>query len=216
MQPCLFRCSGNLAHYAESLHAIFSTNYPPDGNVLQGRGETDATTRWRQPIPRGVISVRYPKRKHSLFLFANHIEFEQFGGAEGIADRNIGGIAASRHQHAAHSRNVVARIESLPGSADKRLEPRGEIHCRVGRRHTGVADIPRAIAGRNVHRAAQRDGQMREVAAYALTLVIRFPRGLGRPRVRVIEHNVVMHEVTDSLYSRASQWRIAERFPGEV
>ena len=51
--------------------------------------------------------------------------------AERGSDGDIGRVAATRHQHAADARNVVARIEGVPAIAQIDLEPGGEIHRPV-------------------------------------------------------------------------------------
>src|SRR5258706_16113036 len=86
---------------------------------------------------------------------------------EGLGDWNVCGIAALGDQDAADPRNVVARIEGVPVAADIGLEPAGKIPRGVGRRHADVAEIAGAIARWNVHAAAERDCQVRVVAADA-------------------------------------------------
>ena len=66
----------------------------------------------------------------------------------------------------------ASKVYQLPDEID--LEPGREIHRRVVRRHADVAEIAGAIARRDVHAAAERDREMREVAAHAAPLFMRF------------------------------------------
>src|SRR5206468_3776184 len=78
-------------------------------------------------------------------------------------------------QHAADSRHVVARVECVPAPAKIGLEPAGEIHWAIGRWHADVPEIAGAIARRNVHAAAERDGEMRVVATHTLAFIEDLP-----------------------------------------
>src|SRR6202034_895164 len=90
-------------------------------------------------------------------------------------DRDVGRVAAARHQNAADARNVMARIERVPAIAEINLEPGGEIHRRLVRRDADVGEISGAIARRTVHAAAERDGEMGKVAADAAAFLVRLP-----------------------------------------
>jgi hypothetical protein len=57
-------------------------------------------------------------------------------------------------------------VEGIPAAAKIGLEPGAEVHRQVFRGHANVAEIAGAIARRNVHAAAQRDGEMGEVPAH--------------------------------------------------
>ncbi len=71
---------------------------------------------------------------------------------------------------------VVARIEGVPAVAEIGLEPAREIHRSVWRLGADVAQVAGAIARRYVHAAAERDRQVRVVAAYAEAFVVGLPR----------------------------------------
>ena len=85
--------------------------------------------------------------------------------------------------------------------SDVGLEPSGEVHRAVRRRHADVAEVAGAVARRDVHAAAERDGQMREVAADALALVEGLPRRLGRARVLRSRSDVAVDVVADRLHA---------------
>ena len=115
---------------------------------------------------------RGPSHDHALYSTwsVQTLKLDQRVGAEGVRDRHVGGVAALADQDAADARHVVARVEGVPAAAEIGLEPAGEIHRRVGRRHADVAEIAGAIARRDVHAAAEGDGEMGEVAAHARCL----------------------------------------------
>ena len=131
----------------------------------------------------------------------------------------IGTSAASRpvsDQHAADSRDVIARIEGVPPSAKIGLEPAGEIHRAIGRRHADVAKVAGAIARRNIHAAAEGDGEVRKVAADALAFVEDFPGRHRRARMLVAEGDVAMDEIADRLNACPARRRVAEEVPGRL
>src|SRR4249920_2211918 len=97
----------------------------------------------------------------SCELSSNHLvgpdlEARQRVEAERVAERDVGRIAATRDEDTPDARDVVARVERVPATVQVRLEPRGEIHRAVRRRHPDVAQIARAIARGNVHAPAER------------------------------------------------------------
>src|SRR5579863_468135 len=64
--------------------------------------------------------------------------FERIG-AEGRDDGDIRGVAPSRYEDAPNARHVIARIERIPSTAYIHIEPRGQIHHSVWRRHSDIA-----------------------------------------------------------------------------
>src|ERR1700741_5431748 len=110
-----------------------------------------------------------------LYKFVSpNLEADERVGSESLGNGNVGGIAALRDQHATDSRNVVARIESVPAAADIGLEPASKISGGIRRRHADIPEVAGAIARGNVHAAAERDGKMRVVAANALAFIEDF------------------------------------------
>src|SRR5262249_17764630 len=117
---------------------------------------------------------------------------------------------------AADARHVVAGVEGEPAAAEIDLEPGAEIH-RIGLRwHADVAEIAGAVARRDVHAAAERDREVRKVAADAAPLDHHLGRGLGGARVLIAETHVRMDEVADRLHARPTLRRLAETRPGLV
>ena len=58
--------------------------------------------------------------------------------------------------------------------------------------------------------AAERNRQMGIVAAYALALILGFPRRLGGARVLVPEGDVMMDEIGDRLHPCLARRRVLE------
>ena len=124
---------------------------------------------------------------------------------ERVDERNIGGVASTRDQDAADARHVVARVEGVPLAAEEHVEPGVEIHRRRVRRHADVAEIAVAVARRNVHATAERDREMREIAAYADPFDIGFIGRARRPRALIAERDMAVDEIADRLHPRASR-----------
>jgi len=61
--------------------------------------------------------------------------------SEGVADRNVRRIAPTRNQYPTDTWDVVASIEDVPATAGVGLEPGGEIHGTIRRRHANVAEV---------------------------------------------------------------------------
>src|SRR5262249_60337572 len=55
-------------------------------------------------------------RRRNLLVSTHRKTFERVG-SERCADRDVGGIAAARHQHTTNARNVMARVERMPSAA---------------------------------------------------------------------------------------------------
>ena len=84
--------------------------------------------------------------------------------------RDIGGVAPAGDQDATNPWLIMSGVEGEPSIAEKDFEPGVEIHRSGIRRYADVAKIPIAITRRDVEATAQRDRQMREVAADAYAL----------------------------------------------
>src|SRR5512135_1655017 len=92
-----------------------------------------------------------------------HLEALQAVRPERARQRDVAGIAAPRDQYAADARRVVASVEGVPAVAQVGLEPAGKIHRPVRRFGAHVAQVAGAVAGGNVHAAAERDREVRVV-----------------------------------------------------
>ena len=76
--------------------------------------------------------------------------------------------------------------------------------------------IAGAIARRNIHAAAERDGEMRIIAANALALVEGFPRRLGCAGVLIAERDMTVNEVANRLNTGPPRPGLLEQLPGNV
>src|SRR5208337_2186435 len=68
-------------------------------------------------------AARAGERLVSADLVRPDLETEQRIRPEGVSDRHVGCVAALTDQHAADSRDVVARIKGVPPPAKIGLEP---------------------------------------------------------------------------------------------
>src|SRR4029450_4528642 len=114
---------------------------------------------------------------------------------------------------AAHPRMIVAGIEGEPATVQIHLEPGGEIHRRGIAGHADVAEIAGAIARRDIHAAAERDGKMREVAADAAPLGMAFGGRAVTARMMVAEFDAPMHIVADRLHALPATLGVAAQRP---
>src|SRR5687767_5044254 len=108
---------------------------------------------------------------------------------------------------------VVPRVKRIPPPAKISLEPAGKIHWAVGRWHADVAEIAGAIARRNVHAAAKRDGEVSVVTTHTLAFIEYLPRCHSRARMLVAEGDMTMDEIADPLDARPARWQLFEQLP---
>jgi hypothetical protein len=140
----------------------------------------------------------------------------QLRGSKGRGYRDIGRVPAARHYNAPDAGMVMAGVEGKPPSVEENLEPCAEIHRRGIPGHADLAEIAGAIAGGNVHAAAQRHGEMSKIPADADALGMSFGSHAVAARVVVAEFNVVMHVVADRLHALPAAIDTAEQRPREV
>ncbi len=79
-----------------------------------------------------------------------------------------------------------------------------------------VAEIAGAIARRNVHAAAEGDGEVRVVATDAIAFRIGLPGRLGRTRMLVAEGDVAMNVIADRLDAGPSRGGLGKKLPRDV
>ena len=119
--------------------------------------------------------------------------------AEDRREGHVGGVAPGAETHEAHRDRGARRVEHVPAPAEVALD----VGVKVGRpegRVGAVVDAGRE-ARRDVDRTAQRDHQMREVAAHADLLEQRVERrGLRVAGVRR-ERGALEHPVANPLHA---------------
>src|ERR1700734_305272 len=101
----------------------------------------------------------------------------------------------------------------MPLPAKKHLEPGGEIHRSVLCGHADVAEVPGAVARRDVHAPTEGDGKMRVIAADAGPVVKRFQRCACHARVLVAEREMSMNVVADCLNAGPSRRCLLKELP---
>ncbi len=97
-----------------------------------------------------------------------HTKVYEGAWTESECQRDIGGVAAEGDQNPADPRIVVARIKRVPAPTQKHLDPSGKVLGRMRRRKADVADVPGAIASRDVEASAKSEGQMGIVTTHAM------------------------------------------------
>ena len=120
-------------------------------------------------------------------------------GAERRCHGDIRRVPSSRQEDSTDAGRIVPRIEHMPFATEIRLEPGREIARRMRSPRALVGEISRAVARGNVQRPAERNGQVRVVAAHPTALVIGFQGGPGDARVLIAKRNVLMREITNRL-----------------
>src|ERR1700687_600804 len=120
-------------------------------------------------------------------LLSHHLKAHEIGDAKGGGHGDVGGVAAAPHNNAADAGMIVSRVFRVPAPSEKDLEPGAEIHWINIDWNADVAEIAGAVAGRDVHAAAERDGEMGEVPADADAFVHGIAGAAGRARIRVAE-----------------------------
>ena len=146
-------------------------------------------------------------------LFRHDGEVVQNMGPEGMDERDVGGIAAAGEHDAPYARRVVACVHREPPAAGKDLHPRAEIHGGGIGRHADIAQIAVDVAGGDIERPAQSDGDMCKVAADADALGQRFLRGASWPRKVVAEGDVAVHVIDNGAHSTRIVRQMPEKLP---
>ncbi len=120
-------------------------------------------------------------------------------------------IAPLRDQDAPLPRHVVAGIEGVPAAADDRPRTTRRNRPRPRAAACRRRSDTRCNSARDVHAAAERNGEVRIVAADALALLVSLPRGLGGARMLVAEGDVAVNEIADRLHPRPAERRLLEQ-----
>src|ERR1700716_1173193 len=110
---------------------------------------------------------------------------------------------------------VVTCVEGEPASVQINLEPGTEVHRRGIGGDADVAEIASAVTRRDVHATAQRDAEMREIAADADALFMAFPRGPIASGVVITETDAVVGIVADRLHPLPPRRDATEKRPGQ-
>src|ERR1039458_10838950 len=76
--------------------------------------------------------------------------------------------------------------------------------------------ISGAVSRRDVHAAAEGDGEMRVVAADALPFVESFRGATGGAGILVVKGNMVMDVIADGLHPRVPWSRAAKELPSRL
>src|SRR2546421_4666322 len=116
--------------------------------------------------------------------------------AEVCGQGNIRGVAPPGHNDPTDARNIVSRIECVPAVAEIDFEPAAEIH-RKDQWHADVSHVAGNIAGRNVHAATERNGEMTEIAADAMGIVVNVEGGFERIGEVITKGDVIVDPIAN-------------------
>ena len=106
-------------------------------------------------------------------------------------------------------------VERVPATVEPRVEPAGEVHRTVRRRHADVAEIARAVARRDVHAPAERDRKMGVVAADARSSPRRPPTPSWSAARAGSRTRCGVDEIADRLDATPAGRGVAEQLPGD-
>jgi hypothetical protein len=123
------------------------------------------------------------------------------GGTEGRRNSDIGRVTSPRNDDAPDPRMIVPRVKGEPATIQKHLVPCAKVHGGRISWNADVAEVARAVAGRDVHATGQRHSKMGEVPADAAAFLMTLRRGAVPARVMVAEFDAVVGVVTDRLRS---------------
>ena len=149
-------------------------------------------------------------------LVGHHFKAHQIGDSKRGGDRDVCSVAAAPHDDAAYAGMVVTCVHSVPASIEKDLKPGAEVHRVDINRHADVAKITCALARRDVHAAAKRDGKMGVIAAYADSLPHRIAGATGGTRVWVAESDLRMDKIANGPHAAVTAGNPSEGRPGEI
>jgi hypothetical protein len=113
-------------------------------------------------------------------------------------------------------RMIVPRVKGEPATIQKHLVPCAKVHGGRISWNADVAEVARALAGRNVHATGQRHSKMGEVPADAAAFLMSLRCGAVPSRVMVAEFDAVVGAVTDRLRSLPATLDTAKERPGQV
>jgi histidinol-phosphate/aromatic aminotransferase/cobyric acid decarboxylase-like protein len=149
-------------------------------------------------------------------FLGHYFEFLELVLAEGHRDRDITGIPASTNNDSSNPALIVSGIKRIPAFAEKDLEPGAEIHRIRKWRNADVPQIAGDVACRDVETTTKRDGQVSKIATDSDSLPEGFQCGSVRSSLQIIEFQVLVNKVTDSLNPGPAQRRPAKCLPGEI
>ena len=104
----------------------------------------------------------------------------------------------------------------VPTASEKDFGPAAEIHGIGINRNADVAEVASAISRGNIHAPAERDGEMREVAAYANAFMHGIAGAAGGTRIGITESDLCVHEIANRLHALAATGHHPEIRPGEI
>jgi hypothetical protein len=91
-----------------------------------------------------------------LQFLGYHLETDQLCGTEGRRNSDIGRVTSPRNDDAPDPRMIVPRVKGEPATIKEHLVPCAKVHGGRISWNAYVAEVARAVAGRDVHATGQR------------------------------------------------------------
>ena len=120
------------------------------------------------------------------------------------SDRDVACVAATSNDNAANPAAIMPRIKCEPPAPKIDLHPSTKIHRIGNRRNANVAELTGHITGGDIHAAAKSNPEVCEVAAHPHPLSESVQRRPRRSCFLIVELNMPVNEVADSLHPRPS------------
>ena len=149
-------------------------------------------------------------------LLGYHLKSHKLGDPKGGRYRDVRSVTTAAHDNTADAGMVVPRVNGVPTTIEKDFGPAAEIHGIGINRNADVAEVASAISRGNIHAPTERDGEMREVAAYTDAFVHGIARAAGGARIGITESDLCVHEIANGLHTFAAPGHHPEIRPGEI
>src|SRR5690349_13911805 len=101
----------------------------------------------------------------------------------------------------------------MPAAADPRFEPSREITWGERRLRSDIAQVAGAVARWDIHAAAEGDSEMRVVPTDTDPFVESLRGAASGAGVLIVEGNMIMNIIANSLHARVAGGHAAEELP---
>lgn len=149
-------------------------------------------------------------------LLGHHLKAGKIGDSKSSRHCDVRSVTTTAHDNAADAGVVMTSVYCVPPTVEKHFGPAAEIHGIDIDRNPDVAEVAGAVARWNVHAPAERNGEMREVAAYTNAFVHGIGGAAGGACIRITESDFSMHEIANRLHPLRATGHLPELRPGEV
>jgi hypothetical protein len=110
----------------------------------------------------------------------------------------------------------MPRVKNVPTSAEENFKPSAEIHWGRVRWHPNIAEIARAVTGRNIYASAKRYREVGEIPTYSNALLVPFPCGSVASRILISELEALVNVLAHGLRPRPTAVDVIKHGPSMV